>query len=84
MVNYLKVSFYILFIRELMNFASKLIQNQFIFFILQTLNIPDAYKDERFDPSVSTRFQPSSISTYMYILLTVLVYFLSHQLGEFG
>ena len=33
----------------------KLIQNP-KFFLLQTLNIPDAYKDERFDPSVSTEF----------------------------
>lgn len=58
MVNYLKVSFYILFIRELINELCKQINSKSIYFLLifQTLNIPDAYKDERFDPSVSRCF----------------------------
>ena len=40
------------------NELCKQINSKSIYFLLifQTLNIPDAYKDERFDPSVSTRF----------------------------
>ena len=37
------------------NHCKYLIHNQNVLVVLQTLNIPDAYQDERFDPAVSTR-----------------------------